>query len=130
VFPVVLFQSFSSAVVTYKVSITHMNTSHHRIIVHYLGLLDILPSNSILNQLLVMSDAHKTDVFSVFPLYNHQFVIVNCHTFSFSKFAYFISSGTPYFDAVFPWHHVSLLHSLLYRLGPENQLSWSHDIPH
>jgi hypothetical protein len=36
VFPVVLFQSFSSAAVTYKVSITHMNTPHHRIIVSLL----------------------------------------------------------------------------------------------
>jgi hypothetical protein len=69
VFLAVLFQAFSSAAVAYQESITHIHSSHHRIIVdNNFGLLDVLASNLSLNQFLVVSGTHKTNVFLVFPL--------------------------------------------------------------
>jgi hypothetical protein len=69
VFLVVLFQPFSSAALAYQVSVTHIHSSHHRILVDdNFGLLDVLASNPSLDQFFVMSGTRKTNVFLVFLL--------------------------------------------------------------
>jgi hypothetical protein len=71
----IFLQPFSSAVVAYQESITHIHSCHHRIIVDDdFGLLDILASNPSLDPFFVMSASYKTNVFLVFLLYNYQVV--------------------------------------------------------
>jgi hypothetical protein len=56
-------------------SITHVHSCHHRIIVDdHFGLLDVLASNPSLDQFFVMSVFHKTNGFLVFPLHNYQVI--------------------------------------------------------
>jgi hypothetical protein len=118
------FSALSSAAVAYQLSITHIHSSHHRFIVDdYFGLLDVLVSNPSLDQFSAMSGTRKTNIFLVFPLHGHQFVIVYCNIFSFN-FAFFILWATPFLM----WHNgpiasVSLSESLLCRWGLEYQLS-------
>jgi hypothetical protein len=102
VFLVVHFQHFYNAVVAYQLSITHIHSSHHRIIADDYSRLDVLVSNPSLDQFFVMSDTHKIDIFLFFPLYNHHFVLVYWQIFSFLNFAFCVSTGTPYFDAMYP----------------------------
>jgi hypothetical protein len=83
VFLVVIFQPFSSAAVAYQLSITHIHSSHHQIIVdYYFGLLDFLASNPSLDKFFVTSVTHRTNIFLAFPFHYHKFVLVECHIFS------------------------------------------------
>jgi hypothetical protein len=67
------FQAFSSAAEAYQVSITHIHSSHHQLIVNdYFGFLDLLASNPSLDQFFAMSGVHKANTCLIF-----HFIIIN-----------------------------------------------------